>query len=510
MAHTQMLLRPRLDSAARTLHAALAPLVLQRRGLAVPINPATSVDHMLGTAMPAAPVAKSDDRGARRTLNDAHDASELNRMVNSDTDANGDIASRRAEMERLRSTATGASRRGTAIPDADRLLTQSLDSAQLRWNEEATIMPTVPRSSPEIGTEQDRGALEHYAITAARVLAKQSALDVHVAQLRDLHADVTEKANVQLSVELPYEPAPRSERRVEVTSAVSSPEELQQCADDGVLLLCYIDGVGTGNERVSMSSGFAVQGGDALAPGEGAGKGSLVVSCAHTLQSAYTPSQGHADSSGTMFAITRLGYIFPVRTLVSSLPDADIALFQLDERPLLLDAVSNTLERVDRPLRTLPVSPYPAVLHSELSISSFGGWLSASCESNKIAAFPRLTDNQVIRNRWARATLVGYKDPIGRVAETGTYDELAQLSFTLNDQAPETPESLRRASLKRSKMSFPLPGSSGGPVVDINSGSVVGIVRGHRTSQLHGSRGDAVPAEKVFELFALPGLGNRR
>ena len=45
--------------------------------------------------------------------------------------------------------------------------------------------------------------------------------------------------------------------------------------------------------------------------------------------------------------------------------------------------------------------------------------------------------------------------------------------------------------------------------MDVETGSVVGIVRGHKMSALEGRRGDAVPAEKVFEFFALPGLGRK-
>lgn len=107
-------------------------------------------------------------------------------------------------------------------------------------------------------------------------------------------------------------------------------------------------------------------------------------------------------------------------------------------------------------------------------------------------------DEDVARNRWARATLVGYRDPIGCQAETGTYDELAQLDFTLKWDSPATPLLLRSAAAQSSGM-FPLPGSSGGPVVDVETGSVVGVIRGQRSSKLGDSRGDAVPSEKVFE-----------
>ena len=75
---------------------------------------------------------------------------------------------------------------------------------------------------------------------------------------------------------------------------------------------------------------------------------------------------------------------------------------------------------------------------------------------------------------------------------------MAQLDFTLKWDSPATPLLLRSAAAQSSRM-FPLPGSSGGPVVDVETGSVVGVIRGQRSSKLGDSRGDAVPSEKVFE-----------
>lgn len=57
---------------------------------------------------------------------------------------------------------------------------------------------------------------------------------------------------------------------------------------------------------------------------------------------------------------------------------------------------------------------------------------------------------------WQKGRIVEYKDPIGRTAEPGTYDELG--SFWMS--------------------SVPTDGSSGGPVVEVETGSVVGVTRG--------------------------------
>lgn len=47
----------------------------------------------------------------------------------------------------------------------------------------------------------------------------------------------------------------------------------------------------------------------------------------------------------------------------------------------------------------------------------------------------------------------------------------------------------------------PTPGSSGGPIIDLNSGAVVGIIRGSRMeNQITGVKGWATSAESIFEV----------
>ena len=48
---------------------------------------------------------------------------------------------------------------------------------------------------------------------------------------------------------------------------------------------------------------------------------------------------------------------------------------------------------------------------------------------------------------------------------------------------------------------LPTPGSSGGPIVDENSGAVVGVMLGSRMdNSVEGVRGWGVPAETIFEV----------
>ena len=67
----------------------------------------------------------------------------------------------------------------------------------------------------------------------------------------------------------------------------------------------------------------------------------------------------------------------------------------------------------------------------------------------------------------------------------GTYDVLSHMFF-------DTP---------------PTAGSSGGPIVDEDTGAVVGVILGSRMdSQLEGMRGWGVPSEAIFEVRVSPNI----
>lgn len=214
------------------------------------------------------------------------------------------------------------------------------------------------------------------------------------------------------------------------------------------------------------------------------------------LENAIQNAQETAVEYSVALAMTRSGHFFRWNTLLSHLPGQDLVLLQLSHEAVWLNPDKLMVEKVDAPqITTLPLSPYPAVVDTPLAVSSFGGWVP---DESHDTLFSGLASENVMQQRWARAKVTGYRDPIGSRADTGTYDELAQMDFALDWGAPETPASVR-ASASTSAAMFPMPGSSGGPVVDVESGSVVGIVRGQRSSKLGENLGDAVPAEKVFE-----------
>ncbi|TFK57420.1 hypothetical protein OE88DRAFT_1619167 [Heliocybe sulcata] len=280
-------------------------------------------------------------------------------------------------------------------------------------------------------------------------------------KLENLVLQYMERGGHVLETSLPYESRPSSRRKVGLTSA----------AEDGVAMIahCVRDGE---NHRITLSSGFALEG-----TGKHAGE-SVVVSCAHTLEEIRRSPLATPDelkpileaSSSTSrlsgsFVISgsRDDTVFhPVSAVLSALHRSDLVLFS----------------KSDSSLKTLPVSPYPAhpnttirahfVVDEEPEESGWVPWIGGTW------------------SKWVRGTVLGYRDFAGREAKPGTYDTLSHLIFE----------------------PAPTPGSSGGPLVDEESGAVIGVILGTRQDLgIQGLRGWGVPAEAIFEMFSLPGLG---
>ena len=566
------------------------------RHYAVPVNPSSSVDALLGTSVPPPPregqefgsspgTSSTPSRFGSKNPNDISDLLRGNRPWDptrsskgggSSGSGNNTSGASHADLQRIKGTAIGAERKGIPIPSRDEMLEEMFKRPMRELEERRRV---VDREHPHpIDALYGRNELDERVLAAARAVHAAASASVSrvkgatdtykAASISHLLERFESRAGYQLSIELPYEPTPADERKVPLTSAHSSEAELQEANDDGVLLLAYVSNLtgARGTERISVCSGFAVEGGEKISVQDGDGKGALVVSCAHTLRASLPAQEGpEAESSGetdsVALAITRTGAIYPVRTLISSLAASDVILLQLGETALSLNGSDANRRRV----RTLPVSPYPAHVNSELSVSSFWGWeddsgailpnytFDAEQQRWGVAASSRapegrekdkvkLERDDAGRSRWGRARLVEYKDPCGASAMVGTYDELAHLDYKLLVTSPANPPALQadyalrlsstvsettssaglaptattskptqvvHSQTRKPLPNFPPPGSSGGPVVDVETGSVVGVVRGHKMSALEGRRGDAVPAEKVFEFFALPGLARK-
>lgn len=200
-------------------------------------------------------------------------------------------------------------------------------------------------------------------------------------------------------------------------------------------------------EKVVLATGFAVL------------NGKLIVTCAHTFYQAarHLPSS-ELDQKSQSIAITHEGELIRIVKVESHLVLSDLVLLRLQE---------------GQKIASLAVDPYPATISTPLLSYDF---VTTSLSSTSVPT---------ISSSWKPAEVLFYKDRCGREARTGTYDELSSMMYS------HTPSS----------------GSSGGPIINEQTRSVVGIVRGSEASYAkRKSIGFAIPSESLFEAFKLPGI----
>ncbi|KAG2023780.1 hypothetical protein CC2G_001395 [Coprinopsis cinerea AmutBmut pab1-1] len=282
--------------------------------------------------------------------------------------------------------------------------------------------------------------------------------------LHDIISHYLDETGNVLDVTLPYEPTPSKERRVQFDDDESSREvvTVAHCAKDG------------DNHKVTLSSGFGLN-----VPGWKEDE-TLIVTCAHTLEEIrqspllqmkeIPPSNPHPILTGTFICIGSGASlkVYPASRIVSALPRSDIVLLSVPLPP--------------GTLKSLPLSPYPAPLNTPIlahfvsptPVHGAGDWK------------PWIGDTY---GAWKHGRVVGYRDFSGRETQPGTYDALSHMLFT----------------------PFPTAGSSGGPVVDAETGAVVGVMLGSRMDNaIAGVKGWGVPSETIFEMFSLPGLEGKK
>ncbi|UJR08371.1 hypothetical protein I4U23_012642 [Adineta vaga] len=199
--------------------------------------------------------------------------------------------------------------------------------------------------------------------------------------------------------------------------------------------------------KVVVASGFAIL------------DGRFIVTCAHTFyQAAQHLSCSEFDSKSQSIVITDKGNLIGVASIESHLVRSDLVIFRLQE---------------GQKITSLAIDPYPAPISTPLLTYDFR---TASLSSSS---------QPTISYVWKSAEVLCYRGPCGQEAETGTYDELTSMMHT-------HPSS---------------NGSSGGPIVNEETKSVVGIVRGSEVNYTNRKRiGFAIPSEHLFEAFKLPGM----
>ncbi|KAF8641079.1 hypothetical protein AX17_000723 [Amanita inopinata Kibby_2008] len=318
-----------------------------------------------------------------------------------------------------------------------------------------SVAPSLLKSTATQGSGRSIGAslFDTKCLAALSEQKEQTPLTTLIDQYVRLAGHIIEHTH------LPYESRPTEDRRV---SGRDSKDMVlvAHCATDGV------------DDRITLSSGFLL---NAVPYPSWQDDECLVLTCAHTLeeirQSSLLLRQGPSTSrnwlSGT-FVITSNGHhlhpaFHAVSRVVSSLPRSGLVLLSCKIPP--------------GSAKPLPVSPYPApnqtrirahfVVHQKPEESGWSPWLGGTW------------------SKWVSGEVLGYRDLAGRETRPGTYDALSHMLFT-----PQ-----------------PTAGSSGGPIVDEESGGVVGVMVGTRMDRrVDGLRGWGVPAEAIFEMFALPGL----
>ncbi|PWN28599.1 hypothetical protein BDZ90DRAFT_231581 [Jaminaea rosea] len=580
--------RQSLRSSAYRIVAQSTHNYCPRRTYAQPIGASTSVDARWGTQPPPPPQPGAEASSSSSASSSAfvvhprpdnpNDLSDLLRDLGKQQGSSGSTSrsgGREGTLQSVKGTAippNGPQRRTTGVPTDD-----------------LPLMPGEQRSDPVNATPIDR---EHpHSIDSLRGRNEldervlNAARGVHAsgqgAGLRQLGQLFEQEAGRVLPIELPYESAPADDRRVLVprTDANQSPHVPPEVTDDdGVLLLAYVEDVTAprGQEKISVCTGFAVEGGSELSQvAQGEAEGHLVVTVAHTLRSAFaakTSQQGQDQSAA--IAITRRGNVYPVQTLLSSLPSSDLVLLRIAKEPLPVGgeaAQSSTAAASSTPAlapKTLPISPYPSSANSHLLVSSFWGFeddsacslpafsyspssspsltllpsSSSSSPAGRSASQVKSEGDAMTQSRWGEVRLVEYRDGKGSEAQTGTYDSLETMEYKLVRESRINPAVLRGESVSAfvpgaaqpdstsqdgalsnatgsststrgiggyGVPNFPPPGSSGGPIVDAQSGAVVGVTRGCKMSTVGGRRGEGIPSEKICEFFTLPGMGKK-
>lgn len=314
----------------------------------------------------------------------------------------------------------------------------------------AQVVPGFPVPPPISATDHaptDDLAqnLNRYLISQAEILNNEGSN--RVATLIDQYHNHRGR---EIRDTIATEPHPNTDRRIKTESEICP-----------ISLIAHVAKVGS-REKICVSSGFHLE----MESGE-----SYLLTCAHTIEEiAYS---GLIQTSGAKSATLVLS---ENNTLL-----AEEILSSLHRHDLLLLRHENSRHTQTPLYTTLPVSPYPAPVGTEVAAHFIidhrpreDGWVPCF--------------NGLLYRKWVKGHVVSYRDFAGNEAKPGTYDNLANMFIT----------------------QIPTPGSSGGPIIETETGAVVGIIRGSRfNNRIEGLRGWATSAESIHEMFMLPGIVKR-
>lgn len=287
-------LAPNSSTHSSTLHSSLR---LQRRSYAVLVNRSTSVDSSFGNTPPPAPNQDSNSSPSLRTR------TPIGAQVSGSPFPNRDPINQNTPPSSWGRGLGGKAPNPPSSPiKAANLNQQSNQGSTSDRDREHPHPASIPDQNGNFNS------LDSKILKAARALLLQEQKDSpsssstirtdtsdttsSPSDLKQLLSSFSSLANHQLPFSLPYEPTPDQARKVPLTTARSTPSEIELAKDDGVVLVAYVDGLEiegseTGGSKgpepkISVCSGFAVEGKKWLAD-KGVGKGELLITCAHTV-----------------------------------------------------------------------------------------------------------------------------------------------------------------------------------------------------------------------------------
>ncbi|KAH8100567.1 hypothetical protein BXZ70DRAFT_159668 [Cristinia sonorae] len=305
-----------------------------------------------------------------------------------------------------------------------------------------------------------------------------SSLDGKATTLPSLIEQYTERHGRVLESSLSYESRPSEGRKLKFDEGVE--------LGDGVVMVAHALRY-RAEFKITVCSGFALNASNELS----GSKGTLFLTCAHTfeeirnsrlaldvLSNPFLSSSDTQHRSGSfIISGTPDAPVFhPVSSIASALHRSDLMILSASASTYTSTA-SRLNPSIYSSVHSLPVSPYPAppgaairahfVVDKKPAENGWKPWVGGTW------------------SKWVKGKVLEYKDFAGREAQPGTYDSLSHLLF----------------------QPLPTPGSSGGPIIDEESGAVIGVMLGTRMdNRVAGVRGWGVPSETIFEMFSLPGL----
>ncbi|KAH8080111.1 hypothetical protein HD553DRAFT_119553 [Filobasidium floriforme] len=241
------------------------------------------------------------------------------------------------------------------------------------------------------------------------------------------------------------------------------------------------------------------------------GEGAFVMTCAHTLEEMYrhlphphppsarTPTPESNTSLETerpismSFILTSSGLSIPLESCLSSIPRSDLALFRARH-------TSNKPEKRLR-LKSLPITPYPVPIGQQIGVHLFSGLddgepvvklnkrhslvEGGGSDRDRVQRTSSWIGGRAYK-RWGVGEMLGYRSYTGQEVEAGSSHTLPHLQVS----------------------PLPTPGSSGGPIIRLDTGTVVGLVSGRRSdNRVEGERGWGAAAEGIFEVSSGGNLG---